>query len=171
MPHKGSCPLPGEQLYPGVTLAAGTDSCTCWSLTAPHIRCRMTHSWAAPGQAGMVFRLGPLQLAVTRWELAAADKEGRQFCRLAALEAVLNSRPSVLPTEPGPALSTSWQLREGHVDRCPACPLQPISDASVTPCREMALGPQLVCAHRCSRVSAFCGCRHFSKLALSGCCD
>lgn len=36
----------------------------------------MTHSEAAPGRpAGVVFSLGPLQLPVTRWDPAAADRE------------------------------------------------------------------------------------------------
>ena len=59
------------------------------------------------------------------------------------------------------------------VDQCPAalvlpalCSPSPI--ASGAPCREMALGPQLVFAHRCAWVSAFCVLHHFSKPALNG---
>ena len=49
---------------------------------------------------------------------------------------------------------------------CPRCPLQPLSSASWTPRREMALGSHLLLVHRCSWVSAFCV-RHFPKAALS----
>lgn len=100
---------PGGQLHLGVTLTAGRNTCTCLSSWLPqwagHGTVLAKLSWS-PG-LGLCSWLGPVGAVAS----ADTGKEG-SLCCLADLEAVPNSCPSVLPTEPRPKLSSSCQPRE-----------------------------------------------------------
>lgn len=90
-------------------------------LIAPHSWAEWHIPRAATGPAVMFFSLGPLWLWQDgTWSLNWHRMGRQESLRLADLEAVLNSCPSVLPTEPRPKLATSYQPREWHGASCPA---------------------------------------------------
>ena len=161
---------PGGQPHPGVTLTAGRNTCTCLSSRLPqwagHGTVLAKLSWSSGW--GLCSWLRPVGAVAS-----AHTGKGGSLCCLADLEAVPNSCPSVLPTEPRPKLSSSCQPREWHGALYPAAlvltALCSPSHLSVWLPTEMALGSQLLFAHRCSWVSAFYVSIIFQNRPRAGC--